>query len=37
MEIVEELAVSEADLAAGVTWQAKVELGDQWQGVSSDN
>jgi hypothetical protein len=32
MEIVEELAVSEADLAAGVTWQAKVELGDQWQG-----
>ena len=32
MKIVEELAVSEADLAAGVTWQAKVELGDQWQG-----
>lgn len=32
VEIVEELAVSEADLAAGVTWQAKVELGDQWQG-----
>lgn len=31
MEIVKELAVSEADLAAGVTWQAKVELGDQWQ------
>jgi len=32
MEIVEELALSEADRAAGVTWQAKVKLGDKWQG-----
>ena len=32
MEMVEELAVSETDKAAGVHWQAKVELGDQWQG-----
>lgn len=32
MEMVEELAVSETDKAAGVTWQAKVKLGDQWQG-----
>ncbi|NJM38074.1 MAG: transposase [Akkermansiaceae bacterium] len=32
MEIVEELALSEADKAAGVTWQAKVKLGNQWQG-----
>jgi hypothetical protein len=32
MVVVEELALTEADRAAGVTWQAKVELGDQWQG-----
>lgn len=32
MEIVEELSLTEADRAAGVTWQAKVKLGDQWQG-----
>lgn len=32
MEIIEELVLSEQDKAAGVTWQAKVKLGDQWQG-----
>jgi hypothetical protein len=32
MEIAEELCLTEADRAAGVTWQAKVKLGDQWQG-----
>lgn len=32
MEVVEELALTEADRAAGVTWQGKVKLGDQWQG-----
>ena len=32
MEVVEELTVTEADRAAGVTWQGKVKLGDQWQG-----
>lgn len=32
MEIVEELALTQEDRAAGVTWQAKVELGDKWQG-----
>ncbi len=32
MEVVEELALSEEDRAAGVTWQGKVKLGDQWQG-----
>jgi len=32
MEIVEELALTDEDRAAGVTWQAKIKLGDQWQG-----
>lgn len=32
MEIVEELDLSEADRAAGVTWQAMVNLGDKWKG-----
>lgn len=32
MEVVEELTLTEADRAAGVTWQGKVKLGDQWQG-----
>ena len=32
MEIVEELSLTEADRAAGVTWQAMVKLGDKWQG-----
>lgn len=32
MEVVEELALTEQDRAAGVTWQGKVKLGDQWQG-----
>ncbi len=32
MEVVEELALTEEDRAAGVTWQGKVKLGDQWQG-----
>ena len=32
MEIVEELELTEADRAAGVTWQAMVKLGDKWQG-----
>jgi len=32
MEIVEELPLSEADRAAGVTWQGMVRLGDDWQG-----
>jgi hypothetical protein len=32
MEVVEELALTDADRAAGVTWQGKVKLGDQWQG-----
>jgi IS4 transposase len=32
LEIVEELALSEADRAAGVTWQGLVKLGDHWQG-----
>ncbi len=32
METVEELPLTEADRAAGVTWQGKVELGDKWQG-----
>lgn len=32
MEIVEELDLTEADRAAGVTWQAMVNLGDKWKG-----
>jgi len=32
MEIVEELELTDADRAAGVTWQAMVKLGDQWNG-----
>jgi hypothetical protein len=32
METVEELALTEADRAAGVTWQGLVKLGDKWQG-----
>ena len=32
MEIVEELALSEADRAAGVTWQGMVRLGEAWRG-----
>jgi len=32
MEVVKELPLSEADRAAGVTWQGMVRLGDDWQG-----
>ena len=32
MEIVEELPLTDADRAAGVTWQGMVRLGDKWQG-----
>ena len=32
MEIVEELLLTAADRAAGVTWQGRVRLGDKWQG-----
>ena len=32
MEIMEELPLTEADRAAGVTWQAMVKLGVKWQG-----
>jgi hypothetical protein len=32
MEIVEELPLTEADRAAGVTWQGLVRLGDKWRG-----
>jgi hypothetical protein len=32
MEIVEELPLTDADRAAGVTWQGRVRLGDKWQG-----
>jgi hypothetical protein len=32
MEIVEELPLTETDRAAGVTWQAMVNLGDKWKG-----
>lgn len=32
MEIVEELSLTDADRAAGVTWQGMVKLGDKWQG-----
>ena len=31
MEIVEELPLTAADRAAGVTWQGMVRLGDKWQ------
>jgi hypothetical protein len=32
MEVLEELPLSEADRAAGVTWQGLVKLGKDWQG-----
>ena len=32
MEVIEELPLTEADRAAGVTWQGLVRLGDKWQG-----
>ena len=32
MEVVEELDLTDADRAAGVTWQAMVKLGDKWRG-----
>ena len=32
MEIVEELSLTEADRAVGVTWQGMVRLGEKWQG-----
>ena len=32
MEVVEELELSDADRAAGVSWQAMVKLGDKWRG-----
>jgi hypothetical protein len=32
IEIIEELALTEEDRAAGVTWQGMVKLGDKWQG-----
>jgi hypothetical protein len=32
MAVVEELPPTDEDRAAGVAWQAKVTLGDQWQG-----
>ena len=32
MEIIEELPLTAADRAAGVTWQGMVNLGDKWQG-----
>jgi Transposase DDE domain len=32
MEIVSELALKDADKAAGVTWQGMVNLGDKWKG-----
>lgn len=34
MEVVEELPLSVADRAAGVIWQGRVKLGEQWQGES---
>lgn len=32
MKILQELPLTEKDRAAGITWQAMVELGDKWQG-----
>lgn len=32
MEIVEEMPLTAADRAAGVTWQGRVKLGEKWQG-----
>jgi hypothetical protein len=32
MEIVEQLHLTDADRAAGVTWQGRVRLGEKWQG-----
>ena len=32
MEVVEELPLTAADRAAGVTWQGRVRLGDKWRG-----
>ncbi len=32
IEIIEELPLTDADRAAGVTWQGLVKLGDKWQG-----
>lgn len=32
MEIIKELPLTDADHAAGVTWQGMVKLGDKWQG-----
>lgn len=32
MEIIEELPLTDADRAAGVTWQGRVKLGDKRQG-----
>lgn len=32
MEVTEQLPLTEADRALGVTWQGMVKLGDKWQG-----
>lgn len=32
MKVIEEIPLTEVDRAAGVTWQAMVELGSKWQG-----
>ena len=32
IEVIEELPLTEADRAAGVTWQGVVKLGDKWEG-----
>lgn len=34
MEVVEEMPLSAADRAEGVSWQGRVKLGEQWQGES---
>ena len=34
MEVTEQLPLTEADRALGVTWQGMVKLGDKWQGDS---